>query len=68
VPVAKWLKEDMKSLLLNTLSRKKIEREDLFDYDYIKEMLWSYEAGARDVGRQIWALFMFELWYDRWVG
>lgn len=67
VPVAKWLKDDLKHMLLEALGKEKIEREGLFEYNYIKRLLESFFNGNKDVTKEIWALFMFEMWYDRWM-
>jgi len=67
VPVAKWLKDDLKHMLLEALKKEKIEREGLFEYSYIDRLLKSFFRGNRDVSKEIWAIFIFEMWYDRWM-
>lgn len=67
VPVAKWLREDLKDLLMMAFDKKKIDREGIFRYDYIKALLNSYLSGRKDLRKEIWALFMFEMWYDKWM-
>jgi asparagine synthase (glutamine-hydrolysing) len=67
VPVAKWLREDLKGLLNDAFNKTKIEKEGIFDYNYIKRLADSFERGKADVCKEIWALFMFENWYDRWM-
>ncbi|MDP3804178.1 MAG: asparagine synthase (glutamine-hydrolyzing) [Candidatus Omnitrophota bacterium] len=67
VPVAKWLKEDLKSLLLDAFDKKKIDREGIFDYAYIDNLVKDFQSGKRELRKEIWALFMFEMWYDKWM-
>lgn len=69
VPVGKWLKEDLKGLLFEAFNKAKIEREGIFDYGYIEHSMEEYLAGKSDPGkeREIWTLFMFEMWYDKWM-
>ena len=67
VPVAKWLKSDLKHLLLEAFDKKKIEREGIFDHSYIKNMLDEFLADENDTRKEIWCLFMFEMWYDKWM-
>ncbi len=67
VPVAKWLKEDLKGLLLDTFRKSKIEKEGIFDYNYINGLIGDYLENRRDLRKEIWALFMFEMWHDRWM-
>lgn len=67
VPVAQWLKKDLKPFLLETLDRKKIGREGIFDCGHVDNMVKEFLADRNDIRREIWALFMFELWYDKWI-
>jgi asparagine synthase (glutamine-hydrolysing) len=67
VPVAKWLKDDLKGLLLDAFAKAKIEREGIFDHAYIKEMTERYFQDRDDLRKEIWGLFLFEMWYDRWM-
>ena len=67
VPVARWLKNDLKHLLLEAFDKKKIEREGIFDYIYVKNMLDEFLADKNDTRKEIWCLFMFEMWYDKWM-
>ena len=67
VPVVKWLKDDLRSLLLDTFSDSKIKREGIFDISYIKNLLRELDENKRDLRKEIWALFMFEMWYDKWM-
>lgn len=67
VPVAKWLREDLKDMLNDAFNKTKIEKEGIFDYNYIKGLLDEFGRNKRDVRKEIWALFMFECWFDRWM-
>ncbi len=67
VPVVKWLKSDLKPMLLDAFAKNKIEREGIFDYAYIKELVQAFLYNKNDTRKEIWALFMFEMWYDKWM-
>ncbi|MFA5147478.1 MAG: asparagine synthase (glutamine-hydrolyzing) [Candidatus Omnitrophota bacterium] len=67
VPVAAWLKNDLKGLLTDAFDKTKIEREGIFRYPYIKSMVDAFMADKNDTRKELWALFMFEMWYDRWM-
>ena len=67
VPVAKWLREDLKDLLEKAFDKRKIEKEGIFDYNYIKTLMDDFLSGRQDLRKEIWALFMFENWFDRWA-
>ena len=67
VPVAKWLKEDLKGLLSEAFAKSKIEREGIFNYSYVKNLTDEFVANKNDTRKEIWALFMFEMWYNKWM-
>lgn len=67
VPVAKWLKADLKGLLLDAFAKEKIEREGIFDHSYINDMCERFFRNRDDLRKEIWGLFLFEMWYDRWM-
>ncbi len=67
VPVAKWLKEDLRPMLDEAFDRKKIEREGIFDYNYVNKLKDEFAANENDTRKEIWSLFMFEMWYDKWM-
>ena len=67
VPVAKWLKTELKSLAAEAFDKKKIEREGIFEYSYIKNVMDGFMADKNDTRKEIWSLFMFEMWYNKWM-
>ena len=67
VPVAKWLKNDLRPLLFEAFDKKKIAREGIFNYSYIKGLMQDFIGSGKDAEKEIWALFMFEMWYDKWM-
>lgn len=67
VPVAKWLKEDLRGMFLDAFQKTKIEREGIFNYSYVDGIIKEFLANKNDTRKEIWALFMFEMWYDRWI-
>lgn len=68
VPISAWIKTVFKEDILNTFSKKRIEGQGIFFYDYLKEILDEHMSGRRNRGNEIWTLYMFEKWYDRWMG
>ena len=67
VPVAKWLKEDLRPLLMDAFAKTKIKREGIFNYSYIDSLIKEFQGNKNDTRKEIWALFMFEMWYDKWM-
>ncbi len=67
VPVARWLREELKPLMLETLGRRRIERDGLFRYPVVERLIGEHLAGRRDNRKLLWTLMMFHFWKDRWL-
>lgn len=61
-PIASWIKNDFKEVILDTLGKDKIKKEGFFNYAYIAELLKEHFENKTDNRKKIWTLFMFELW------
>ena len=67
MPVAKWIKGELKSLVRDVLSESKINREGLFNSGYVNKLLDDHLTNKRDNRKLLWTLLVFELWYDRYM-
>lgn len=67
VPLLKWFRSEMKSLIMDDLLAKKhIEDQGIFNYSEIeklKQQLFSSNPG--DVHARIWALIVFQWWWKK---
>jgi asparagine synthase (glutamine-hydrolysing) len=67
MPVARWIRGPLKELVMTTLAPDKLRREGFFQPAYVQTLLDDHLAGRRDNRKQIWTLFMFERWYERYA-
>jgi asparagine synthase (glutamine-hydrolysing) len=67
IPIAGWLKNELKSLLLNTLNQKRIESEGIFHWPFINELMQQHITGKRNNRKQLFSLLMFHLWMDEYL-
>jgi len=69
VPLLKWFRNEMKSLIVDDLlSEKFIEEQDVFDYreiDKLKQQLFSPNPG--DIHARIWGLIVFQWWWRKYM-
>jgi asparagine synthase (glutamine-hydrolysing) len=67
VPLLKWFRKEMKSLITDDLlSQKRIEEQGIFDYHEVhklKQQLFSSNPG--DVHARIWGLIVFQWWWKK---
>jgi asparagine synthase (glutamine-hydrolysing) len=67
LPVARWLREDLRGLLEDTLSVSRLQRDGLFDPASVAELKREHYSRTRDRSSVLWALLMFHLWADNYA-
>ncbi len=67
IPVSSWLKGPLKSLTLSMLSKEQIESASLISHDVVKRLLDQHFSGKKDNSQKIWALLVFQIWYEKWI-
>jgi asparagine synthase (glutamine-hydrolysing) len=67
VPIAGWMRSELRPLLVERLHPDKLKREGLFNADFVQRLLDEHCTGRADYRKTLWTLLCFELWYDRWM-
>lgn len=67
IPVAKWFRHDLRELVLDTFSESRVRQQGLFNPRTIRRLLEEHLCGRKDHRKQLWTLFMFQLWFDRYA-
>jgi asparagine synthase (glutamine-hydrolysing) len=66
VPMASWLRGELREVFCDQLSPERIKAQGIFRPEAVQS-LWETHAERRaDYSRQLWALLVFSLWYDRY--
>ena len=68
VPIDRWLRYELKDLLLDYLSPERLKKEGLFDYTFVEKRLKEHLSGQVNHHYRLWALLMWEMWRERWLG
>ena len=68
VPVGSWFRNELKGLLLDTFDKATVKRDGIFNSGYLETLLNDHFTGRMDNGRKIWALFVYQMWYNKWMG
>jgi asparagine synthase (glutamine-hydrolysing) len=66
IPLLSWLRKELGPMIEVQLSEKKIKEQGIFNYKEVKEItrqLFSTDPG--DAPARIWALLVFQDWWDR---
>lgn len=68
VPIDRWLRNELKDLLLDYLSPERLKKEALFDHTLVADRLKEHLSGQGNHQYRLWALLMWEMWKERWLG
>lgn len=64
VPLDYWFRTELKTELLEMFSREKLEKQGIFEYSYVNEILEEHFLGKKNRKNEIWTLYVFQKWYD----
>ncbi len=66
MPVSQWLKKEIRYLIEEHLDRRMIERQGIFNYAPVKELVDGLRSGRHETSWQLWNLIAFQAWYARY--
>ncbi len=66
VPIASWMRNELRPLVDETLGEDKLRRQGMFNVAFVRRLLNEHWSGKADHRKTLWTLFSFQLWYDRW--
>jgi asparagine synthase (glutamine-hydrolysing) len=67
VPLARWLRTDLRPLLDEHLAPSKIAREGYFRPQAVSRLVAAHLSGAANVRKELYSLLVFELWLSRYL-
>lgn len=67
IPLAGWLKNELKDFCNEILNEKTIKEGNLFNFEYIRTLKEEHFSGKEDNAKLLWTLLVFQLWYKRWM-
>jgi asparagine synthase (glutamine-hydrolysing) len=64
VPLGKWLRTYLKDEIARVSRKEYIEKQGIFCYDVIKELIDKVEkSDKKPYPKILWAYYIFQLWY-----
>lgn len=67
IPIKNWLRTDLKEIMLEYLSEKRVKEAGLFNYLYIKKMTDEHLRSKQDHAHRLWALILFNIWREKFL-
>ena len=67
VPLAHWLRHEIKTIAEKSLFQSNGGVSDLFKMDVVEEVWHRHQKKQVDYSNQLWSLLMFQLWWNRYM-
>mgnify|MGYP001559808458 CR=1 FL=1 len=67
LPLDDWLRNSLKEMALEMLSKEVIESRGYFNFEYVNILLNDHIRGRINNTYRLWALIMFELWHRIYI-
>ena len=67
IPIKNWIRNELRSMMLDVLDEHKIRNQGLFDYRTVNRLVDEHLRGVENHSHRLWALMMFELWHDKFA-
>ena len=67
IPIAKWLKNDLRDHVEEYLNEDRIEKQGVFNWAFIAKLKIDFYNGRKEYDSKLWYFLMFQMWYERWM-
>ncbi len=68
VPVARWLRQELRPLLNDELAPDRLRQQGIFDPATVQTLIDDHQQSRRDRRKQLWTLLSFQRWWATWGG
>lgn len=62
-PTASWMKSDLKQVIIDSLSRKELDKHGYIQYDTVSRILDEHFSGKQLHDKLIWSLLIYQKWF-----
>ena len=67
IPIAKWLKNELREHVEEYLNKDRIEKQGIFNWDFIAKLKIDFFGGRKEYDTKLWYFLMFQMWHERWM-
>ena len=67
IPIAQWLRGDLKPLVDYYFNDSFLSRQNIFDHIEVQRIKNAFYSGQLESAEKIWFLLTFQMWYGRWM-
>jgi asparagine synthase (glutamine-hydrolysing) len=66
-PMKTWLRGELKDLMRDYLSERRLRALGLFNPNTVRQWMWEHLEEKQDHSHRLWPLILFHLWHERHV-
>jgi asparagine synthase (glutamine-hydrolysing) len=67
IPIASWLENELKHLLVRYFDKNFVEQQGLFKATEMRRIMERFLNGRQERSEKIWCILMFQMWYEKWM-
>lgn len=67
IPIKNWIMNELRPLLLDTLSEKRVKKRGYFQPQYVQQLVQEHLDGRENHSHRLWALMVFEIWHQMYI-
>ena len=67
IPIAKWLKNELRDHVEEYLNEDRIEKQGIFNWAFIAKLKLDFYSGRKEYDSKLWYFLMFQMWHERWM-
>jgi asparagine synthase (glutamine-hydrolysing) len=65
IPIRLWFQNELKEELMHLLNKDLIEKQNIFNYDYISKLVAEHMSNKENHSSKLWQLYVFQKWYNK---
>ena len=67
IPLAEWLRGEMRELIDQYLEPTALERQGVLDPGLVQRSIQDFRLGDEHAVHRIWPMLAFQMWYEKWM-
>ena len=67
LPLGRWLRGELKQIMIFFLSAERLEKQGIFRPDFWSTTVVPHLSGKSEMTYRIWPMLMFQIWHYLWV-
>jgi len=65
VPFSAWMKNELKPLLMETLSAENLKKDGILNPEYVINIRNNFLNGKEEYKYKLWSILLYQLWYEK---